>query len=207
MNKEVESYFVDGCMRCPFGGTPDCKVHLWTEELLVLRGILLETGLTEESKWGVPCYTYQNNNIVVLAAFKNYCALGFFKGSLLSDSENILVQQTENTHEARQLRFTKVSEILPLENTIKAYIFEAIEIEKEGLKIPEKKVKEFPLPEELKEKFAQDPVLKNAFYELTPGRQKGYLLHFAGAKQSATRIARIEKLSPQIKQGKGLHDR
>ncbi len=182
------------------------KVKKWQEELELLRNIVLECQLTEELKWGVPCYTFQNGNVVMIHAFKEYFALLFMKGSLLNDSEGILIQQTENVQSGRQIRFTNSQEMLDLEPVLKAYIFEAIEVEKAGLKVELKKTEDFKVPEELELKFIENPSLKTAFEALTPGRQKGYLLHFAGAKQSKTRESRIEECIPKIFKGKGMHD-
>lgn len=183
------------------------KAKKWQEEMEFLRKIILDCGLTEEFKWKHPCYTFQGSNVVLIHEFKEYCALLFHKGALLKDTENILVQQTENVQAARQIRFTGKAEIKALEPTIKAYIFEAIQIEKAGLKVEMKKTSEFEMPEELKRKFEEDPDLKNAFEALTPGRQRGYLLYFSKAKQSKTRQSRIEKYIPKIFEGKGLNDR
>ncbi|MTI20747.1 hypothetical protein E1176_06920 [Fulvivirga sp. RKSG066] len=179
----------------------------WQEEMTLLRQIVLECGLTEELKWMHPCYTYKNHNIVLIHGFKDFCALLFHKGALLKDDKNILVQQTENVQAARQIRFTNVDEISSLKSTIKAYIFEAIEVEKAGVKIPMKKTADYTTPEELLEKFNSNPDFKAAFKALTPGRQRGYLLYFSQAKQSQTRKSRIEKYLPQIFEGKGLRDR
>ena len=206
MNPKVDLYFTDGCGRCPLGGTPNCKVNSWQKEMKHIRRIILDCGLTEELKWGVPCYTFQKSNIAVLAAFKEYCSLSFFKGALLSDSNGILTQPTENTQSARLIRFTSVREILNLEPAIKAYLYEAMEVEKAGLKVDFKKVSELVIPEEFQKKMKEIPALKNAFEALTPGRRKGYLLYFSGAKQSSTRIARIDKYLLQIIKGKGLND-
>lgn len=178
----------------------------WQKELEQLRAIALDCGLTEELKWGVPCYTYQKSNIVLIHVFKQYCAYLFFKGVLLNDAKGILVQQTENVQSARQIRFTNVKEIVKLKATLKAYIYEAIEVEKAGLKVELKKTKEFTMPEEFQHKLDKTPALKKAFHALTPGRQRGYLLYFASAKQSKTRESRIEKYVPQILKGKGLDD-
>lgn len=206
MNPKVDLYFTDGCGRCPLGGTPNCKVNSWQKEMKHIRRIILDCGLTEELKWGVPCYTFQKSNIAVLAAFKEYCSLSFFKGALLSDSNGILTQPTENTQSARLIRFTSVREILNLEPAIKAHLYEAMEVEKAGLKVDFKKVSELVIPEEFQKKMKEIPALKNAFEALTPGRRKGYLLYFSGAKQSSTRIARIDKYLLQIIKGKGLND-
>lgn len=179
----------------------------WQKEYEELRRIILDCDLIEELKWGVPCYTFQNSNIVLIHGFKTYCALLFHKGVLLNDAEGILIQQTENVQSARQMRFTQVEEILALESTIKTYIFEAIEVEKAGLKVEFKKTKAFDMPEEFQKALDENPELKAAFEALTPGRQRGYLLYFAQAKQAKTRAARIEKYTPQIFMGKGLNDK
>ncbi len=207
MNRHADTYFTAGCGRCPKGGTPECKViSTWQAELAALRALVLASGLTEECKWGVPCYTSEKNNIVLIHAFKDYCALLFFKGALLKDAKRILIQQTENVQSARQLRFTDVREIVALKSTIKAYLQEAIAVEKAGLKVIKKETAEFAIPEEFQAKLDTSPALKTAFEALTPGRQRGYLLHFGSAKQAKTREARIEKCTPQILNGKGLLD-
>ena len=179
----------------------------WQEEFVKLRTIILDCGLTEELKWGKPCYTFQGNNIVLIHGFKEYCALLFHKGALLKDIKGILTQQTENVQAARQMRFTGIREIIELEPVIKAYTHEAIEVEKAGLNVVYKKTKEYTVPEEFQKKLNEIPALKAAFEALTPGRQRGYLLHFSQPKQSKTREARIEKYMPQILEGKGLNDR
>lgn len=206
MNPKVDLYLADGCGRCPLGGTPECKVHNWGPELERLRMIVLDCGLTEELKWSIPCYTFRNNNIVIVAAFKEYCALSFFKGALLNDAEGLLSLPGENTQAGRIIRFTDVREIVKLEDTLKSYIYEAIEVEKAGLKVHFKQPSEFNIPEEFQQKLDEMPALKTAFYALTPGRQRGYLLHFAAAKQSQTRASRVEKCIAQILNGKGLLD-
>jgi uncharacterized protein YdeI (YjbR/CyaY-like superfamily) len=178
----------------------------WQKELEQLRKIVLDCGLTEELKWGVPCYNLNKGNIVLIHVFKEYCAVLFFKGALLNDTSAILIQQTKNVQAARQMRFTNVKEIVKLKPILKAYIFEAIEIERAGLKVPLKKTAEFSMPEEFKNKLNKNAALKTAFYALTPGRQRGYLLHFAAPKQSKTRESRIEKCMPQIFDGKGFND-
>jgi len=178
----------------------------WHEEFEKLRTIILECGLTEELKWGCPCYTFEKRNIVLMHGFKEYCALLFFKGALLKDAKGILVQQTKNVQAARQIRFTTVPEIVKLKPTLQAYIHEAIEVERAGLKVPLKKTKEFSIPEEFQNRLKTDAVLKRAFSALTPGRQRGYLLYFSQPKQSQTRAARVEKSLPQILKGKGLND-
>lgn len=178
----------------------------WQKEYKKLRAIVLECGLTEELKWGVPCYTYKNTNVVLIHGFKEYCALLFHKGVLLKDEEGILIQQTENVQSARQIRFTNVQEITEMEATLKAYIYEAIEVEKAGLKVEMKKTSEFDMPEEFQKALDEKAGLKDAFEALTPGRQRGYLLHFSQPKQSKTRVSRIEKCMPHIFEGKGLND-
>ena len=178
----------------------------WQDELAQLREIVLDCGLTEELKWGVPCYTYKDANVIIIHGFKNYCAIMFFKGVLLSDTHKILFQQTKNVQETRQARFTSVKEIVKLEANLKAYIFEAIEVEKAGLKVPLKKTEDFEMPEELQNKFKENATLKRAFETLTPGRQRGYLLHFSGSQNAKTREARIEKYIPRILTGKGFND-
>ena len=182
------------------------KTTQWQEEYEALRMLILDCGLTEELKWGCPCYTFQNTNIVLIHGFKEYCALLFHKGALLNDSNGILIQQTENVQAARQIRFTSVEEIRTLETVLKAYIYEAIEVEKAGLKVEMKKTTEFKMPQEFQTVLDALPELKTAFYNLTPGRQRGYLLHFSSPKQAKTREARIEKCVPQILIGKGLED-
>jgi uncharacterized protein YdeI (YjbR/CyaY-like superfamily) len=182
------------------------KNKKWQEEIETLRTIVLDCGLTEELKWGVPCYTFQKRNIVLIHVFKEYCAVLFFKGALLKDANGILVQQTANVQAARQIRFTRVEEIVKRKRILKAYIREAIEVEKAGLKVPLKKTKEFSVPDELQNKLAEMPDLKTAFKALTPGRQRAYLLYFSQPKQSKTRESRIEKYMKQILMGKGLDD-
>ncbi|WP_316769400.1 YdeI/OmpD-associated family protein [Pedobacter frigiditerrae] len=178
----------------------------WQQELTQLRAIALDCGLTEELKWGCPCYTLQNNNIVLIHEFKEYCAFLFFKGVLLKDSIGILIQQTENVQVARQIRFTNLLEIIELQDTLQAYIFEAIEVEKTGIKVPLKKTKAFAVADEFQHKLNTISALKTAFEALTPGRQRAYLLHFSQPKQSKTRESRVEKYIPKILNGKGLDD-
>lgn len=182
------------------------KAKKWQEEFKKLRTIALDSPLTEELKWGKPCYTYQNSNIVLIHGFKEYCALLFINGALLQDPQGILVQQTKNVQAARQIRFTNLEEIVELEPTIRAYLIEAIEVEKSGLKVDYKQTTEFTMPEEFQIQLDQDSVLKTAFQSLTPGRQRAYLLYFASPKQSKTRVSRIEKYREQILNGKGLND-
>ena len=192
MNPKVDFYF--------------SKAKKWQEELEKLRTIVLDCELTEELKWGTPCYTFQKSNIVLIHVFKEYCALLFFKGALLKDKKGILIQQTKNVQAARQIRFTNVQEIVKMRTVLKAYINEAIEVEEAGLKVPLKKASEFAMAEEFKNKLGKSPALKTAFYALTPGRQRGYLLYFSAAKQSKTRESRVEKSIPQILDGRGLDD-
>src|SRR5688572_5710130 len=178
----------------------------WQAELEHLRMIALDSELTEELKWGVPCYTINKKNVVLIHVFKEYCAFLFHKGVLLKDSHGILIQQTEHVQSARQIRFTNTKEIVKLRKVLKAYIQEASEVEKAGTKVPMKKTAEFNMPEEFKTKLDKTPALKKAFYALTPGRQRGYLLYFSSAKQAKTREARVEKYTPNILKGKGLED-
>lgn len=192
MNPNVDWYF--------------SKNENWEKEITKLRTIILSCGLTEELKWGSPCYTHEGNNIVLIHVFKEYCAILFFKGALLSDANGILIQQTKNVQSARQLRFTNSKEITKLEKVIKAYVYEAIEVEKAGLKVKLKKVAEYSVPDEFQKRLDKSKTLKAAFEKLTPGRQRGYLLHFSSAKQSATREARVEKYIPKIMAGKGIED-
>ena len=182
------------------------KPGKWQGELKKLRMIALDCQLIEELKWGVPCYTFQKSNVVLIHVFKEYCALLFFKGALIQDDHNILVQQTENTQAARQMRFTNVGRIVELEPIIKAYIYEAIELERAGLKVNLKKTREFTIPVEFQNKLGAMPALKNAFEALTPGRQRAYILYFSAPKQSKTRESRVEKSMQQILDGKGLED-
>ena len=182
------------------------KSKQWQEELQKLRTILLASPLTEEVKWYHPCYTFEGRNIVIIGRFKEYCMLNFVKGALLKDAKGILVKPGENTQASRVIRFTSVQQIAKLGPALKAFINEAIEVEKAGLKVKFKKITEFKIPEELQHKFDEIPALKTAFRALTPGRQRAYLLYFSAAKQSKTRESRIEKCLPQILAGKGLND-
>jgi len=192
MNPKVDFYFN--------------KTTKWQEEYERLRMIILDCQLTEELKWGCPCYTFQEKNIVLIHGFKEYCALLFFKGVLLNDANGILIQQTENVQVARQMRFTNLREIIDMESILKTYIYEAIEVEKAGLNVELKKVTEFTISAEFQDKLNHIPALKTAFEALTPGRQRAYLLHFSAPKQSKTRESRVEKYMPQILNGKGLDD-
>ncbi len=182
------------------------KAEQWQDEFQTLRTIMLGCDLTEELKWGCPCYTSGGQNIVLIHGFKEYCALLFMKGALLQDAEGVLIQQTENVQSARQIRFAALEEIVALEPVLKAYVEQAIAVEKAGLEVEFKPTEEFAYPEELIDKLEEVPGLQDAFEALTPGRQRGYLLYFAGAKQSKTRTARIEKWTPAILEGKGLND-
>ncbi|MFW9788052.1 MAG: YdeI family protein [Candidatus Thorarchaeota archaeon] len=182
------------------------KAKKWQEEFRKLRKITLDCGLTEEFKWRNPCYTFQKSNIVLIHGFKEYCALLFFKGALLKDTDGVLISQTENTQATRQIRFTSVREIVEMEPILKAYIHEAIEVEKAGLKVDFKKTTEYIIPEEFQKKLDEIPALKSAFDALTPGRQRAYLLYFSQPKQSKTRVSRVEKYVQQILSGKGLND-
>lgn len=192
MNPKVEFYFD--------------KTSKWQPALEQLRRIALDCQLTEELKWGCPCYTFQGNNIVLIHEFKDYCAFLFFKGVLLSNTDGILIQQSKNVQAARQIRFTDVKEVIGQEAILKAHIYEAIEVEKAGLEVKFKKTEEFILAEEFKKKLDELPDLKKAFEALTPGRQRAYMLHFSAPKQSKTRESRVEKSIPQILDGKGLND-
>ena len=183
------------------------KASKWQEEYSELRMLILDSGLTEELKWGCPCYTIEKTNILLIHGFKNYCALLFMQGALLKDAKGILIQQTENVQSARQMRFTNIQEILKSKSTIKAYIKEAVKIDKAGLKVELKKTTEYKIPVEFKTVLDDMPELKTAFQSLTPGRQRGYLLYFSTAKQSKTRENRIEKCVQQILDGKGLEDK
>jgi uncharacterized protein YdeI (YjbR/CyaY-like superfamily) len=192
MNSKVDFYFN--------------KAKTWQEEIKTLRTIVLDCHLTEDLKWGCPCYTYEGKNIVLIHVFKEYCALLFFKGALLKDPENILIQQTENVQVPRQVRFTSLSGVNKMAKTLKEYIYRAVEIEESGVKVEMKKTKEYPVPGEFQKVLDKNRTLKKAFEALTPGRQRGYLLHFSSAKQSKTREARIEKYKQHILDGKGLDD-
>ena len=192
MNPKVDFYFN--------------KAKKWQEELERLRMIVLDCGLTEELRWGVPCYSFQKSNIVLMHVFKEYCALLFFKGALLDDTNGILVQQTKNVQAARQIRFASLRDIVEMESIIKAYIHEAIEVEKAGLKVSFKKTAEFTVPDEFQNRLDEIPALKTAFDALTPGRQRAYILYFSAPKQSKTRESRVEKCMQQILDGKGLDD-
>jgi len=191
-NPKVDFYFI--------------KEKQWQEEIKKLRTIILDCQLTEELKWGVPCYTFQKSNIALIHVFKEYCAVLFVKGALLKDTRDILIQQTENVQAARQIRFTNLQEIVEMGPILKEYIYEAIEVEKAGLKVNYKKATEFSIPDEFQNKLDDNLALETAFYALTPGRQRAYLLYFSAPKQPKTRVSRVEKCMPQILNGKGLND-
>jgi uncharacterized protein YdeI (YjbR/CyaY-like superfamily) len=205
MNPKVDLYMANGCGRCKFYATPNCKVKTWQAELETLRQVVLECGLTEELKWSVPVYTSHNKNIVIVSALKEYCTLSFFKGVLLKDENKLLHQQGESSQSARIIKFTSTNEIQKLKPILKQYIVEAIELEQEGKKVAFKKNPE-PVPQELETIFNELPVLKKAFYSLTPGKQRGYIIYFSQPKQPGTRIARIEKCKQKIMNGEGLMD-
>jgi uncharacterized protein YdeI (YjbR/CyaY-like superfamily) len=206
MNPAVDQYLAEGCGRCKLHATPDCKVHRWAAELRALRALLMSCGLTEERKWGMPCYTIKGKNVIMLFAWKDCCALSFFKGVLLTDTDGLLQLPGENSHEGRIVRFTSMQQIVDHEPALRTLVFEAIDAEEKGIKIPARPAAAQPMPEELATRLAADPALREAFTRLTPGRQRGYLLHIAGAKQSATREARIDRCAPSILAGKGLNE-
>lgn len=206
MNPNVDRYLIDGCMRCKLGATPACKVNTWRTELETLRHIVLQTGLTEEVKWGVPCYTYETKNIVMVSAFKEFACLSFFKGALIDDPHALMQKAGESSQSARLVKFTSTQQILEKEEILKDYIAKAIAIEKEGRKVVFAKNPE-PLPDELTEVFGKDVALKNAFYALTPGRQRGYIIYISQPKQSQSRYNRIEKCRSKIENGEGLNDK
>jgi uncharacterized protein YdeI (YjbR/CyaY-like superfamily) len=206
MNTNVDDYFVVGCGRCSLGGTPECKVHTWVNELSLLRKWILECGLTETCKWGVPCYTHNGKNVMMISAFKEYCTLSFFKGALIPNPNGLLTKPGERTQAGRILKITDIEFLKILESEVKAFIQSAIQIEEEGREVPKTKEPE-PYPEELLERMNDDPNFKNAFESLTPGRQRGYLIYFTQAKQAKTRFARIDKCTPMILKGVGLHDK
>lgn len=205
MTRDIETFFIDGCMRCTLGATDACKVRKWPEELAALRSIAQSSGLAEEMKWGVPCYTLDGKNILNISAVKDAAVIGFFKGALLEDPSRMLVPPGPNSQAVRQVKFTSVADIESAEQALRALINAAIEAQKAGKSIPFASSPE-PMPEELLEAFADDPSFEAAFCRLTPGRQRGYLLHFSSAKQSATRKSRIEKHRQAIIDGKGMHD-
>ncbi len=205
MNKTIENYLINGCMRCKYGATPQCKVIKWSAELDLLRGIVLQTPLKEEIKWGSPVYTLNDKNIVSVNVLKDSANIVFFKGVLLKDEHKIL-QQQGNVQLGRIVKFTNTKDIITLENVLLEYIHEAIEIEKSGNKIEiPKQILE--IPDELNQVFDEDTEFKTAFYKLTPGRQRSYIIHFSQAKQSATRLARIHKTKDLIFRGIGFNEK
>jgi len=206
MNPLVNKYLVDGCMRCKFGGTPNCKVNHWSKELEALRKIVIKSVLDEELKWGMPCYTLNNKNILMISAFKEYACISFFKGVLLKDKEKLLTAHGESSQSVRMIKFTNSKQIIQQSSIIKAYIEEAIEIENSGKKVEFKKNPE-PIPEELIVEFNKDLKFKKAFHELTPGRQRGYIIYFSQPKNTQSKLNRIEKCRENILKGIGLNDR
>lgn len=206
MNKSADHFFVGGCGRCSYADTPKCKVNTYREELLLLRSILLDSELTEDCKWGVPCYTVNNKNVILLSAFKEFCSISFLKGALLKDPDQLLIKPGENSQSARYLKFQSTNQITKIRKQIKAMIKESIEIEKSGKKLEVKEKNELVFPEELLNIFKTNKEFKNAFFALTPGRQRGYNMFFTAAKQSATKVNRINKCMPDIFKGKGLNE-
>ena len=201
----IDQYLTEGCGRCKYFQTAQCKVHRWTDELQFLRAIVLKAGLAEELKWSMPCYTIDGKNILIIAAFKDYCSVNFFKGALLKDTKQLFATPSENSNASRQFKFTDTKQIVNFEKVILQYIKEAIVIEQSGAKIP-KPESEKEIIAELKQEFENNPALESAFYKLTPGRQRGYLIYFSDAKQTATRTSRIQKYITKILAGKGFHD-
>lgn len=206
MTTTIQEYLINGCKRCELGGTPQCKIHRWVACIELIRPMLTAQGLKEEVKWGAPCYTFEGKNVAMISALKDACVLGFFKGTLIKDPENLLKSPGPNSHEARQFKFTSLEEIESTHAYILACIKQAIEIERKGLTVNKEAVPE-AMPPELIDCFADDSELQAAFETLTPGRKRGYLIHFNQAKQSDTRLRRIEKWRPHILKGKGMHDR
>jgi len=206
LNPKIDLYLSDGCGRCKYHATPRCKVKKWQVELQTLRQIALESELTEDLKWGTPVYTFNDKNVINIVAFKDYCCIGFFKGALLKDTYNLLQKHGESSQSVRTLKFTDTNQIMNILEHIKSYIVEAIELEKSGAKVTFKKNLE-PVPEELENIFIELPVFKTAFYALTPGKQRAYIIYFSQPKQSETRISRIEKCKEKIMNGEGLNDK
>lgn len=206
MVKNVEEFFRTGCGRCSHWNTPTCKALEWGEGLAALRALLLKSGLTEEVKWGFPCYTLNGKNVIMIQAFRQYFALAFFKGELLDDPDQMLVTPGEQTQAARQIRLQKATDVNDNREVIMKLIDQAVALERSGKKIPPKEKKPLELPQELLQAFQQDPALKAAFEALTPGRQRGYQIFIAQAKQSKTRLDRIEKYRSNILQGKGYQE-
>jgi uncharacterized protein YdeI (YjbR/CyaY-like superfamily) len=206
MPANISDYLQNGCMRCHLGASPACKVNFWRNELMLLRNLVLACGLTEEIKWGVPCYTVENKNVLMVSAFKDYACLSFFKGVLLEDAEKILLKPGDSSQSSRIVKFTNPELLSEMENTLKSYILEAIAIEKAGKKVVFDKNPE-PIPDELEQLFLTDTQLRDAFYALTPGKQRGYIIYFSQPKSALSRIKRIEKYEAQIKAGIGLNDK
>jgi len=204
---DVDGDLESGCGRCSLGGTPQCKVHRWHDELLALRALLQDTELEESIKWGMPCYVFQGKNVAMMAAFKDYCCLSFFKGALLDDPEGILVFAGQDSQVGKQFRFTSVETLAAVADTLRNYIAEAIQVEILGKKVARKPIEERAIPEELESRFREAPELEAAFRALTPGRQRAYLLHFSGAKQANTRKSRIARCEADILAGKGIGER
>ena len=205
-NPQVDLFLLEGCMRCPKGATPACKVHQWTPILEKLRQFLLETELAEERKWGAPTYTLTGKNVIMLGVFNDSCVLSFLKGILIDDPEGLLEFPGANSQQAKVMRFTNLEQVNSRSISIKNYIHQAIDFEKKGIKVKAPRQTGIEIPEELTEKFREHEGLEKAFFALTPGRQRGYLIHFTGAKQSATKLSRIEKFVPKIMEGKGMLD-
>ncbi len=203
-SSKVDNYIATGCGRCEKWNTPKCKVNNWRNELIELRKIILESKLKEDFKWGMPCYTVNGKNVLVLAAFKNYCAISFFKGALLDDKFKLLHSPGENSQHFRQLRFTSLNEIKKVKSKIKDYIQQAILIEESGLKIEKSSTPK--IPKEFEKFLSENSKLKEKFYSLTPGKQRAYLIYFSQPKKLETVISRIQKCIPKIMQGKGLND-
>lgn len=206
MNQAVDEYLLKGCGRCPRGGTPACSVVRWRSILLELRRILLDTGLTEERKWGVPCYTADGKNVILIGSFLDYVVISFLKGGLMSDPHNVLQKSGPNSHIGRIIRFTDIETLINMESVIHEYVREAVEVERKGLTLEREAVPE-SVPDELRAAFEADPTFEAAFYALTPGRQRSYLIHIGQAKGSETRIRRIEKHIDRIFAGLGMHDK
>jgi uncharacterized protein YdeI (YjbR/CyaY-like superfamily) len=206
MNPQVDVYFIDGCMRCSFGGTPACKVHKWDRELAFLRQLANESALEEELKWGCPVYTLNGKNVLMIGAFKEYCCLSFLKGVLINDTENLLVFAGENSQSAKLLKFTDFDQVVDATDKIIEYINQAIDIEKSGQKVELKTIDAYDMPDELSQALELDNELRDGFYALTPGRQRSYIIHISQAKQSATRISRIENCKPKILRGRGFNE-
>ncbi|MBS4073555.1 MAG: YdeI/OmpD-associated family protein [Algoriphagus sp.] len=206
MNPQVDLFLLEGCMRCPKGATPACKVHRWTPILEQLRQFLLETELTEERKWGMPTYTLNGKNVIMLGVFNDSCVISFLKGILIEDSDSLLEFPGANSQQAKVMRLTQLHQVVDRSFAIKNYIQQAIDFEKKGTKVEAPRQTGMEIPDELTEKFKEHKGLEQAFFALTPGRQRGYLIHFTGAKQSATKLSRIEKFVPKILEGKGMLD-